>query len=175
MFPETNIILAGPMGSGKTTVGKLIAERLGREFWDTDSMIEEATGIPIVRLFSERSEAYFRALESEIISTLESKKCLVIAAGGGMTVPDENYRRLNDSGVLICLRATTDTILQRLNDTNNRPLLNEGDRRRRLEEILDRRRDAYNRIRLHVDTDDASIEEVAEQVLEIYNRQASNG
>jgi len=158
------------MGSGKTTVGKIIAERLSREFIDTDSLIEEATGIPIVRLFSERSEAYFRSLEKDVISSITSRRSLVIATGGGMAACDENFRMLDDHGVLICLCASTDTILARLNGSNSRPLLNGGNMREKVEAILEKRKAYWDRMKYRISTDDLSVDQVAGQVLDIFSK-----
>lgn len=171
---DGNIILAGPMGSGKTSVGEIVARRLEREFRDTDRMIEEITGLSIVRIFSERSEAYFRYMENEVAKIVAQQRNLVIAVGGGMTVPDENFENLTSSGLLICLNASENVLLDRLANNDIRPLLRGGELKSRLHKILIDRRESYDRIPFRIDTDGLTIEEVAEQVIELYTEQVGN-
>jgi len=174
MMANGNIILAGPMGSGKTSVGEIVAKLLKREFRDTDRMIEEITGLSIVRIFSERSEAYFRYMENEVAKMIGEQRNLVVAVGGGMTVPDENFETLKSSGLLICLTAKEKELLHRLENHNGRPLLRGGELKSRLHKILTERRESYDRIPFRIDTDGLTVEAVAEQVIELYTEQVSN-
>ncbi len=167
MNSEANIILAGAMGSGKTSVGRIVAKRLGREFRDTDRMIEEITGLSIARIFSERSEAYFRNLEREVIAQIRYQKNLVVAVGGGSVIPKENRDNLAANGVIICLCATSDTLKKRLADQSGRPLLSGGDVESRIEQILAERKAIYDSLEWKIITDDLSLEEVADAVIEI--------
>jgi shikimate kinase len=174
MMPDGNIILAGPMGSGKTCVGEAVAKMLGREFRDTDKMIEEITGLSIVRIFSERSEAYFRNLEREVAKIISRETNLVVAVGGGMTVSDENFDVLCSSGIMICLCAREKELLLRLKDSEGRPMLRGADLKTRLHQILEDRKDSYDRIPFRIDTDNLDVESVAAQVVELYEEQVAH-
>jgi len=174
MLRDANIILAGPMGSGKTSVGKIIANRMKREFEDTDHMIEKATGLTIARIFSERSEAFFRSLERQIVKLVAKRRNLVVAVGGGTTVPEINLADLSERGIVICLRATENELFRRLSDNQGRPLLKGNDLKSRISQILDQRRSAYDAIPFSVDTTGLSAEQVADRVIEIYKSQVDN-
>jgi len=163
-----NIILVGPMGVGKTTVGRLVSGLLGREFIDTDFLIEEMTGLSIARIFSERSEAYFRSLEREVVENIKGMTNLVIAAGGGMIIPEDNYRVLHASGVLICLMASVDVIAERLKESNGRPLLHNGDKREVIKSHLESRMKAYDKIEHCIDTDSLQPESIAQNIVRIF-------
>ncbi|MFH1893567.1 MAG: shikimate kinase [Candidatus Zixiibacteriota bacterium] len=173
MLPNVNIVLAGPMGSGKTSVGEVVASKLGREFRDTDRMIEEITGLSIVRIFSERSETYFRSMEREVAKVIAHHKNFVVAVGGGMTVPEENFLTLSASGLIICLTASQKVLANRLSDHSGRPMLEGHDLKTRLPEILRERRKAYNRIPFLIETDGLEIESVAERVIILYQEQTA--
>jgi len=173
MLPNANIILAGPMGSGKTSVGEVVASKLGREFRDTDRMIEEITGFSIVRIFSERSEAYFRSMEREVAKVIAHHKNLVVAVGGGMTVPEENFLTLSKSALIICLTASEKVLARRLGDHSGRPKLCGHDLECKLHQILRERRESYDRIPFLIETDDLEIETVADRVIDLYREQTS--
>ena len=101
------------MGTGKSTIGKYIAARLGRKFIDTDALIEQKSGKTIAALFMERGEPYFRALEQEAIAQVCTEEGSVVATGGGALANEENVRQLKASGTVICLTATPEIILSR--------------------------------------------------------------
>lgn len=168
---EANIVLAGPMGAGKSVVGQLVAEKLEREFWDTDEMIAEQTGLSIVRIFSERSEKYFRSLERELVGRIKQLKDLVVAVGGGLTIPEDNYADLSENGLIICLYASVDTLTERLRESGGRPLLLGNDLRAKVEEILARRDPSYDKIPLRITTDDLTIEDTAAKVIKLFQEQ----
>lgn len=173
-MPSNNIILTGFMGTGKTAVGQAIAERLGRWFVDVDAVIERQAGRPIHQIFAQDGEPAFRALETEVIRSLTNESNLVISTGGGALLSPINRQRLQASGVLVCLRASVDTLLARLADTTNRPLLAGPDRRARIATLLAQRAALYDAIPLQVDTDRLSVPEVAEAVIRLA-RQAGPG
>jgi shikimate kinase len=174
MSPDANIILAGPMGAGKTVAGEIVAEKLGRQLWDTDRMIEEQTGLSIVRIFSERSEAFFRSLEREVVKAIVREHSLVVAVGGGMTVPNENLSDLMENGIVICLMASAEVLAERLSESCCRPLLMGDNLDERVARILDDRKQSYARIPLQLDNNDLTIEETAARVIEIYREQTSD-
>jgi shikimate kinase len=173
---DCNIVLAGPMGSGKTTVGRLVAERLEREFRDTDRLIEERTGISIVRIFSERSELYFRALERDVVKEIAGQKNLVVAIGGGTIVSEENRRDLSSDSLLICLLAAPAVLHQRLKGTNHRPLLKGRDLKSRIEEVLRERMSVYRAVEHCIKTDRLTVARAADRIVQIYRAETrSNG
>ncbi len=162
-----NLVLAGFMGTGKSSVGRLLARRLGLEFIDTDELIEKRAALTIKEIFEKKGEPLFRTLEKEVIRDVTSTKtAVVLATGGGAVVDEENRRLLKEWGILVCLVATVDTILERTGSGDERPLLNERDRRRAIEELLRRREDAYRDSDILIDTTDRTPEEVADIIME---------
>jgi shikimate kinase/3-dehydroquinate synthase len=172
---KRNLVLTGFMGAGKTSVGRVAARRLDREFVDMDQVIAAREGAPVAEIFARYGEAYFRARERELCAELAARDDLVIATGGG-TLMDPVNRTQFASATVICLDASAEAILHRLNGTGDRPLLNsefgirnselDDGRRERIQELLAARREAYAQIPVHVDTTGRAIEDVARQVLE---------
>ena len=163
-----NLTITGFMGTGKTTVGGILAERLGRRLVDMDVRIEEDFGKTIAQIFADDGEALFRQAEARLCQTLARESDLVIATGGGTLVSEENRQALESGGPVVCLTAGVDTVLQRVETFEDRPLL-PGDReekRRNIERLLLSRRDAYGQIPLRVPTDGISADIVAERVLD---------
>lgn len=164
-----NLTITGFMGTGKTTVGHMLAERLGRQFVDMDECLETELGKTIAQVFADEGEEVFRQAEARLCQALVQKSGLVIATGGGALVNTENRQALAASGPVICLTAGIDTILQRVEAFEDRPLL-PGDRdtkRGNIEQLLLRRREAYGQIPLHVPTDGIDPPTVVERVVEI--------
>ncbi|MCX6028756.1 MAG: 3-dehydroquinate synthase [Chloroflexi bacterium] len=162
---HSNIILTGFMGTGKTAVGREVAERLGRPFVDLDVRIVERAGKSIPAIFAEDGEPAFRALEATLCQKLRQPAGLVIATGGGAVLDPANREALAAGGVLICLDADPDTILARLAGAEDRPLLADPDRRARIATLLAQRAEAYAAIPHHLDTTHLSITAAAERVL----------
>lgn len=163
-----NIVLFGFMGTGKSTVGRILAQRLGMKFVDMDTVIEQRTGKSIPEIFAERGEYYFRRLERELVRELAGQEGSVIAAGGGVVLNPDNVADLGRHGLLVCLRARPETILRRVESESHRPLLERGDKAARIRQILEERRPLYDALPWQVDTDNLSPEEVAERVMAIY-------
>ena len=141
-----NIVLAGFMGTGKTTVGRLLATRLGRDFVDADDLIEAHAGKTIPEIFARHGEAGFRTIETKIVQTLAERSGLVIAGGGGMVLAGVNVDLLQQSGVIICLTAEPEQIYARLlqdNESIPRPLLSGPDPKARISELLAVRKERY--------------------------------
>jgi shikimate kinase len=143
---ETNIYLVGPMGSGKTAVGRHIAKTLGLEFFDTDMEIQRRTGVDIPYIFEKEGEAGFRARERDVIAELTSLRGVVVATGGGAVLSDENRDRLAATGVVVHLDTSVDEQLRRTGRTKHRPLLLVDDPRRVLEELREIRAPLYAEI-----------------------------
>ena len=132
-----NLVLIGFMGTGKTTIGRLCAERLGYRFRDSDTEIESRIGCSIAQYFSQKGEAAFREIEREVIAELAEESDQVISTGGGVVLDPENAMRLREGGWVVLLQATPDAILARVGDTRSRPLLaNAADPLARIEELL---------------------------------------
>lgn len=167
MGERPNVILTGFMGTGKTTVGRLVAERLGYDFVDTDDMIESEHG-PIVELFVEQGEEAFRRIERQVAADLATRQGLVIASGGGMMVDEQNVAALAATGTIVCLTANVDTIVDRTMSPGGqvRPLLAGDDPHTRVDELLVARAHAYDRF-AQIDTTRSTPSEVADQVVDL--------
>jgi len=138
-----NIILVGPMGSGKSTIGSVIAKKLNREFQDSDHYIEEKTGVDIARIFDIEGEQGFRDRETNALNELLSRDNCVIATGGGSVMREENQNLLRARGYIIFLDTSINQQMQRLRRDKKRPLLQTENPRERLEELLEVRRPIY--------------------------------
>ncbi len=157
------------MGTGKTTVGKIIAARTGMSFVDQDTVIEEKAGKKISLIFAEDGEPRFREMEREVVRELSGRQSLVIGAGGGVVLNAENIVDFSSTGTVVCLSAKPDTILKRVSGDSSRPLLEDGDKRAKILDLLKSRRKLYDAIPLQVDTTGLSPEQVAARVLEMVN------
>lgn len=141
---QTNIILTGFMGTGKTTLGRLLAKRISYEFVDTDAEIEKQTGQTITELFQHQGEAAFRQLEATLVNDLAQKKGLVIATGGGLVLNPSNVQALKKTGQIICLTALPEEILARVAKQQAvRPLLHEPDPQVKIIALLQERAPVY--------------------------------
>jgi 3-dehydroquinate synthase len=158
------VVLAGMMGSGKSTVGKLIAEHLGWEFVDTDSVIEERTGNSIQEIFEQHGEAHFRTLEKELARELQSKNYCVVATGGRMIIPHENRNLLSKDSLVVHLNASIETLMQRLEDTSKRPLLGKN-REATLQKIYVERKSIYEGLPVQVTTDGKPANRIVQEIL----------
>ena len=165
---EPNLILTGFMGTGKTTVGQLIAQRLGRQFIDTDRWIEERTGKTVAAMFAEEGEERFRAWEAEACEALSEPQGLIIATGGGTLGPQKNREALQRGGCVICLWAEPDAILSRLSEKTDRPLLAGDDRVAKVHDLLKQREEMYRSLAWQVDTTKMDAAEVMLHVMALY-------
>ena len=161
-----NLVLIGFMGTGKSAVGRAVAQRLGRAFIDLDERIETREGRVIAEIFRDQGEPYFRDVESSVIAEAAAQEGAVIATGGGAVLRPQNVERLKANGILICLRADAATIARRISRKPSRPLLTgEGDVRERIERLLAQRAPAYAVADITIDSDDHPIDRVVEEVL----------
>lgn len=169
-----NIILIGPMGAGKSTVGRRLAAALGRGFADSDAEIERRTGVTIPLIFELEGEAGFRAREAAVIGELCRRPDIVLATGGGAVLDPDNRRVLEDAGTVIYLRASVAEQLRRVGRDRNRPLLAGADPEERLSGLLRQRDPLYRSIAdLIIDTDGSYPRAVAERILRELNRRSS--
>ncbi|GAB6156849.1 shikimate kinase [Desulfotomaculum varum] len=155
-----NIVLIGFMGTGKSTVGRALAKRLGYRFIDTDYAIEQITGLTVEQIFRKHGVKRFRGEEVLLAKKLAAQEKLVIATGGGMVLDPENVKMLRQNGFLVCLAASPETICRRVRNKRTRPLLAKGNLQQRVAELLEERKGAYQIADLTVNTDDKSPEEV---------------
>jgi len=159
------IFLYGPSGSGKTSLGRVLAERLNLPFLDLDLEIEKQSGLAIPEIFTQHSETGFRQVEKSILNRVLEGKRQVVALGGGTLLDPENRRRVEGCGKVVCLSASLDRLLQRLEaELGSRPLL-AGDAPLRLQKLLADRGDHYASFSIQVGTDAQSLDEIARQVL----------
>lgn len=163
-----NIVLVGFMGTGKTTVGTIVAARLGMRFVDMDVVIEQREGRRIAQIFADSGEPYFRSLERALARELSGQAGLVIGTGGGIVLNAENIRDLGTTGVVICLTADPATIARRVAGNSDRPLLAGDDAMARIVRILGERAALYGAIADRIDTAPLSPEQVADRVVALH-------
>jgi shikimate kinase len=163
-----NLILVGFMGTGKSAVGRRLALRLNLEFIDMDLVIEARQHQPISRIFAERGEPAFRALERELVRELAPPAGRVIATGGGVVLDPRNIEDFQSGGLVVCLTATPDILLARVAHHRNRPLLEAEDRRQRLVDLLEQRRPLYEAITPALDTSSQTPDQIAAEIAARY-------
>ena len=162
---DKNIVLVGFMGTGKTSVGKILAKKTGRQVVDIDHCIEDAQKRRIADIFEREGEAYFRSLEKEMIRKVSAGRSQVITTGGGAVMDQENLSLLRSGGLLIELTAKPETIHARVKGTRNRPLLKAPDVLGRIRRMLEERGPYYAKADWHFFTDGLSAEQVAEAIV----------
>ena len=141
---KTGIALIGFMGTGKTVVGRLLAEKLGKSFIELDAEIEKKAGKPVAAIFREDGEASFRKMEAQMIASISARKNTVVACGGGIVLDKSNVFRLKQEYVIVCLSATPAVILERISgEQDKRPLLDVADKSKKIGELLSARRPLY--------------------------------
>ncbi|MFP4248131.1 MAG: 3-dehydroquinate synthase [Armatimonadota bacterium] len=170
--PAQSVAISGFMGTGKTTVGRVVADRLGLEFVDTDELIEERADQTIPAIFEEHGEAHFRDLETEALQEALSRQGLVVSTGGGMLLREENVRALRDAGPVVCLTASPETILARIEAEGQRPLLEVEEPAERIRELLAERAGCYAQADFMIATDGVSPEAVADRVVAVLREDA---
>jgi shikimate kinase len=162
-----NIFLVGPMGAGKSAVGRQLARTLHLSFMDSDDEIESRTGVDIAFIFEKEGEAGFRKREAAAIDDLTSIDGVVLATGGGAIIDPESRSRLGGRGFVVYLYTSPEQQLLRTNKGRERPLLENGDRREILESLLEERDPLYREIAdLVVETDGRKVHSVAKEIIE---------
>lgn len=160
-----NIVLVGFMGTGKSVVGKLLAQKLNRPFLDLDRKIEKETGRTVRQIFTEQGEQAFRALEAKGVREAAELKEHVIATGGGVLCDEKNVKALKAGGVLVCLTASVEVILERTAATlNTRPLLAGGDPQERIQELLRLRAPYYAQADVTIDTGGRTLQDIVKEI-----------
>lgn len=140
---KQNILLYGFMGSGKTTVGKILAKQTGRALADTDTLIEQQQGRSISEIFAAEGEDFFRQLETQLCVQLSEKRLLILSVGGGTVLREENVQLLKQSSRFFYLQVSLPTLQQRLAQDTSRPLLQTADREEKIAHLYAERRALY--------------------------------
>ncbi len=161
----SNLVLAGFMATGKTSVGRQVAARLGWDFVDTDAIAEKAAGATIAQIFARGGEQEFRALESQAVARAAALDRTVIAVGGGALLEPLNRLTLEATSCVLCLDADAATIARRTDRDRSRPLLNGDERANRISALLTARREHYASLARHVDTNGRTVHQVADEVI----------
>lgn len=166
MASHPNIFLVGPMGAGKTTIGRRLAELRGLEFVDSDHEIEQRTGVDIPYIFEKEGEGGFRKREKQVIADLTARMHIVLATGGGAILDADNRHVLGSRGLVVYLHASVDQQLARTERADNRPLLKQAtDRRAILEKLFETRDPLYREIAdIIVATDHRSTKSVIREI-----------
>ncbi len=153
------------MGTGKTSTGQELARQLKRNFLDLDELIEQQEAKAIADIFKEKGEAYFRALEKKLLTEISRKDQQVVSCGGGIVIDPENILLMKETGVMVCLFATPEIILERTRKFSHRPLLNVPDPLERISVLLAQRRKFYEQADIIVDNSAISVVQTAVQIL----------
>jgi shikimate kinase len=167
---NNKIIFVGPMGAGKTTIGKQVAGHLGCEFYDSDRVIEDRTGVSIPLIFELEGEEGFRKRETEVLIELCSKQNIVLATGGGAILKKQNRDLLSTDSLVVFLKASLEQLYERTRRDRNRPLLQTENPREKLKSILEQRLALYEQLAdLIIKTDNQSVFQTVTQILEQIN------
>ncbi|MBI4826457.1 MAG: 3-dehydroquinate synthase [Nitrospirae bacterium] len=162
------IVLAGFMGTGKTSVGRELSDKLGYPFIDTDVLIEEREGMPISLIFKNKGEDHFRRIESEIVAEISKKKNVVIATGGGVIKNRQNVDNLRRRGVILCLTAGPEIILKRVMlEGGKRPLLDVEEPLNEIKKLLAEREEFYKQADAFIKTDFITPDETADEIISL--------
>lgn len=165
MLEKRNVILVGPMGAGKSTIGRQLAAVLNYDFYDSDHEIEARTGADIPWIFDVEGEAGFRRREASMIDELTQLDGVVIATGGGAITQEQNRKNLSSRGVVVYLKTTVEQQLERTARDRNRPLLQTEEPRKVLTELMEFRGPLYEEVAdVVVDTGEGGVKDVAQQI-----------
>lgn len=164
-----NIILIGFMGSGKTSVGEKLAEKLDVRFADTDAIIEEKYKTSISAIFAEHGEPYFRLLETAVLEEMANdSEAFVLSVGGGLPVQPENHACMKRIGMTVYLKTKKETLIERLKGDTTRPLLQGGELEARVESLMKDREHIYEAVSdISVDTDGKTLGQIADEIIEM--------
>lgn len=167
-----NIILFGFMGTGKTTVGKIISKKLNLPLLDMDSIITQEEGKSIKLIFNENGESYFRNLENKLVRRLSKHTDNIISTGGGVILNEENITLFRENSFLVCLTASPKNILERLRNDTTRPLLRENniEKENEINHLLKERKKMYNKISFQINTDFVNPQLIAQEIIRKYNK-----
>ena len=171
MGVDKNIVLIGFMGTGKSSVGKILAKKLNRTWVDVDHCIEEKEKRKIAEIFEREGEGYFRRLEKDMVKEVAEGTDLIITTGGGVVIDAENVEALRKKGFLIALTATPETIFQRVNGSRHRPLLKNADKMGEIRRLLEQRRPFYAKADRLFSTDGKTAAQVADAIVDALEKE----
>lgn len=163
-----NIFLIGFMGSGKSTVAEVLAKELSVPQVEMDERIVKEQGMPITEIFERYGEVHFRDIETDLVKRLQSENGVVVSCGGGAVLREENRRLMKESGVIIWLTAQPETILERVKNSTNRPILNGHMNVEYIEALMEKRRACYEEAADYViETDGKQIESICKEIMDV--------
>jgi shikimate kinase len=160
-----NIALIGFMGTGKSTVGRIVAEQLNYDFLDTDALIEERSGKKITDIFTQNGEPAFRELEAQLVEELGARTSTVISTGGGLPTNPANLASLKKHSLVLCLWLSPEKIFERVREQSHRPMLHHPDPLGKIRALLAAREKFYKQADVLINSDLRSAREVAMQVI----------
>jgi shikimate kinase len=160
-----NLYLVGFMGTGKTSIGRIVASRTKRTFIDLDRRIELREHRRITEIFEKEGEPYFRRIETQLLKEVSALDAHVVACGGGIMIDDGNVAIMKSTGTVVCLSATPAVILARTKGNRHRPLLNVANPEEKINALLAARAPFYARADCTIDTSTLSPEQVAEKII----------
>jgi shikimate kinase len=169
-----NLALIGFMGTGKTSVGRLVAEQLHFQYLDTDETIQMHTNRSIADIFSKDGEPAFRSLEKKLVEELAAHTKTVISTGGGLPAHSANLDSLKTHALVVCLWASPEKIWERVKNQSHRPLLHDADPQKKIRELLVAREPFYRQADVLVNTDIRSVREVVQQVVHQFRLESSS-
>ncbi len=162
---EKSIILIGFMGTGKTTVGRILADRLSMPFYDTDKLIEDCEGASISHIFRTKGETYFRSLETQVLTEVLVGERKVLATGGGIVLDSYNMSLMKSRGVVVALTASLDTIKARLESFSGRPLVDGPAFEENLKRLYESRAGLYEGAHIRITVDNKVPYEIADEII----------
>ena len=161
-----NVFLIGFMGSGKSTIASYLAENYGMEIIDMDQLIVEREGMAIPDIFAQKGELYFRDVETSLLIEIQGEQNKVVSCGGGVVLRDENVQAMKKSGQVVLLNAKPDTILERVKDDDNRPLLWGNKNVQFIHDMMEKRQPKYEAAAdLVIHTDGKSADEICKEII----------
>lgn len=164
---QPNLYLVGMMGTGKSTTGKILADKLGMNFIDSDQSIEKSSGQSITEIFAKQGEEAFRNLEQEFIANGHRSQNQVVACGGGLCIPAGMMELLKSKGTVICLLATPETLLERTKTDHSRPLLQVAHPIEQLEMLIQERESRYREADYLIKTDGLTVDQIVAAIVKI--------
>jgi shikimate kinase len=158
-----NIYLVGFMGSGKSTVGKILAEKLNMNFIDIDKLIEEKEGMKIKDIFEQKGESYFRELERKQIEAIVNQEGVIVSTGGGLGANLDNMNLMKKNGDVIWLDVSLNTVLDRLKNDQDRPLLKQPTEK--IKQLFEERKNVYRLANIRINADKKTPSQIVEEIL----------
>jgi shikimate kinase len=165
-----NIYLVGFMGTGKSSVGKELAKKKKWRFLDLDELIQLREKRTIADIFTQQGEPYFRRIEKQVLKEVAKEKKFVVACGGGIVINPDNIKTMKETGIIICLSASPQVILERTSGYGHRPLLNVAEPEKQIELLLKLRAPYYGRADKMIDTSTISVKEAVGKIIKLTSK-----